>query len=61
MLDSILKILQIIALIGGFVVLLRRIKSIHLMMNSRLDELLKSTATASRAEGIEEGRKEDRQ
>ena len=36
----------------------KAIKEVHLVMNSRLDQLLKSSNAEARAEGKEEGRNE---
>jgi hypothetical protein len=36
----------------------RRIQDVHVLINSRMDMLLKATGVASHAEGVEQGRKD---
>ena len=36
----------------------KRIKEVHLLINSRMDELLRVSGIASRAEGVQQGRED---
>ena len=38
----------------------RKIKEVHISINSRMDQLLKAQTQVSRSEGIEQGRKDER-
>jgi tetrahydromethanopterin S-methyltransferase subunit C len=55
------ELLQLAAIVGtvvtaiiGFIVA-RMVKTVHVLMNSRLTELLKITKSSARAEGVIEG------
>lgn len=50
----------IVALIASIpsVLALLEVKKVHILINSRMDELLKLTKVASKAEGVVEGRAE---
>lgn len=39
----------------GFVIMLKRIRDVHIQINSRMDELLRTTGTAEHARGQAEG------
>ena len=60
------ELLQLVSVVGTVIVALiglatvRLVRTVHILMNSRLDELLKVTREASRAEGLKEGRAEKR-
>ena len=67
-LDAATKVLVALAALGAFVLSWRNnnriteakksIQEVHILMNSRLTELLEVTRKASRAEGLKEGRAE---
>jgi hypothetical protein len=46
----------LITSISGFIIALRKIKDLHVVVNSRLDQLLKTSISAARAEGVVEGK-----
>jgi hypothetical protein len=61
MLDTITGLVTALAALGALgisVINLKQIRTVHISINSRMDQLLKATGIAARAEGKEEGRAE---
>jgi hypothetical protein len=60
-LDALLRFMSAACALGAMIVGIRntrRIREVHIMINSRMDQLLVASGLASRAEGVEQGRKE---
>lgn len=47
---------QFVALVVGMVAVWQKVQSVHVSVNSRMDQLLASTAASSRAAGVTEGK-----
>jgi hypothetical protein len=63
-LGDVAQVLTAIAAIGALLMSYlnsRKIQAVHIDINSRMDQLLTATDQASRAAGVEQGRKEQRQ
>jgi ACT domain-containing protein len=59
--SDVIRLLTAIAAVGAAVMSIinsRRIKEVHVSINSRMDQLLRATGAASKAEGIEQERAE---